>query len=90
MSDRTIGVWRAGAFAEVEEKRQGERDANRENGDERQPAPRDASARILEAYEEQKRDGGDQDVHAEKRADAVGEELLKEKREIQTVGGHPG
>ena len=60
-----------------------------ENGDKGQPAAGNAETGIFKTDEEQKRDRRNEDIHAKKGANAVGEKLLEEEREIQPVCGDP-
>jgi len=77
------------AFAQIKEEWQGERHADGENGDEGQPAAGNAETGIFKTDEEQKRDRRNEYIHAKKGANAVGEKLLEEEREIQAVCGDP-
>jgi hypothetical protein len=77
------------AFAQIKEEWQGERHADGENGDEGQPAAGDAETEIFKTDVEQKRDRRNEGIHAKKGANAVGEKLLEEEREIQAVCGDP-
>jgi len=77
------------AFAQIKEEWQGERHADGENGDKGQPAAGNAEKGIFKTDEEQKRDRRNEDIHAKKGANAVGEKLLEEEREIQAVCGDP-
>jgi hypothetical protein len=77
------------AFAQIKEEWQGERDADGENGDEGQPATGDAETGMFKTDKEQKCDRRNEDIHAKKSANAVGEKLLEEEREIQAVCGNP-
>ena len=78
-----------GTFAQIKEEWQGERDAHGENGDEGQPAAGNAETRIFKTDEEQKHNRRNEDIHAKKGANAVGEKLLEKEREIQAVCGDP-
>lgn len=76
-----------GALPQVEEKRQGERDADDENGDQGLPVARNTGPGILKAHEEQQCHRGDQNVHAEKVAEREDEgEGCAEG--IQSTSGH--
>ena len=66
------------AFAHTEEQRQRERDAHEYEGDHRQPAASDMNTGAFSSDENHERRGRNENVYAEKSADAVGEELVKE------------
>lgn len=76
-------------LAQIKQKRQCERDTYSEDGYERQPAKRAGKAGTFGVRKHEQRDGGHENIHSEKSADAIGEELLKEKMRVEAVRGYP-
>ena len=77
-------------LAQIKKQRQAKRDSHGENRNNDQPAMSDSETLALDARERKKHHGRDQNVHAEERANAIGEEFANEERKIQSVLECPG
>ena len=72
-------------LAQVKKERQAERDSHGEHRKNDQLAMSNSETIALDARERDQHDGGDQDVHAEERPNAVREQFAHEEREIQSM-----
>ena len=69
----------------VKKKRQAQRDANNEAGSDWQPKISHTDARTLGENKNPEDQCRDEDIKSEKGSNAVREQLMKEKRKIQTM-----
>ena len=76
-------------LAHVKEKRQPERYANQKTGDYRKPEASHTEATAFGENENPQHERRNDDIEAEEASDAVCKQLIKEKREIQSVVQKP-
>ena len=72
-------------LSHVKKEREAKRYANDKTGDNGQPQPLHAEASALDENENPEHQRRNDDIHAKEASDAVGKQLMEEKREVEAV-----